>query len=99
MDYLRFLQSEVYRLERTPKQKFKSFLSALGMAGLALVYGYMLGTDQVEVVAEKAYDEGYAAARDKLNHKELALSDQEFYNKLCNAWWFKADGTERRLKK
>lgn len=49
--------------------------------------------------APAIYKAGYDAGRNFVDWKSAALSDKDVTNKICNAWWFQSDHTERRLKK
>lgn len=52
-----------------------------------------------DTMAEQLYKRGVEEGRKLVDWKELALTDQSVTNNICNAWWFKSDHQERRLKR
>lgn len=51
-------------------------------------------TEQQHLIS---YKEGFQAGRSSLSGKDLALQDHKFSSKLCRAWWFDLNATQRSV--
>ena len=44
-----------------------------------------------------SYQEGFQAGRNSVSGKDLALQDHKVSSKLCRAWWFDLNATQRSV--
>lgn len=54
--------------------------------------------DSITVTKATAFKKGYEEGENSIDWKRRALTDHRMSSKLCKAWWFDSNGTERKVK-
>lgn len=88
----------------------KTIATLLGCATIVFVCGAAVGNiyqekamyeqyvKALEAAKELEFKRGYSEGESSVDWKKRALSDHDMTRKLCKAWWFDSNVTERKVK-
>ncbi len=85
-------------IKQHKKPIIRPLLVRIAVLSAVFLLGCYWTSVKYDLLVQQAYKAGFEAGLNSTSWKDRALSDHKYSTKLCTAWWFQANATERKLR-